>query len=88
MNLDPSPRIQDNPWVFVGTTVAAFAMGIVLLSRATDAGIVSYVALALLGMNLALLNLKHLNLSRRHSGLLSHVSSLEQLAKEAANETE
>lgn len=85
MDHESTPGTPENPLIFPATSLAAFAMGIVLLSRTADAGIVSYAALGFLAMNLALLNLKHYNLSRRHNRLLGLVRLRARLAEEAAS---
>lgn len=84
MDHDSTPGSSENPLIFPATSLAAFAMGIVLLSRIADAGIVEYAALGFLVMNLALLNLKHHNLTQRHNRLLSLVRLRARLAEEAS----
>lgn len=80
--MDPNPATPENPLTFVATAVAAFAMGIVLLSRNPEAGLVSYVALAFLAMNLVLLALKYFNLGRRYNQLANLVQLGSRLADE------
>ncbi len=80
--MEQAPGNPENPLTFVATAVAAFAMGIVLLSRTPEPGVVSYVALGFLAMNLGLLALKYFNLGRRHNRLLSLVRLRARLAAE------
>jgi hypothetical protein len=72
----------ENPLTFAATGCAAFAMGIVLISRTPEPGVVSYVALGFLAMNLGLLALKYVNLGRRHNRLLSLVRLRARLVAE------
>lgn len=74
---------NDNPLIFVGTSVACGAMVLVLYARC-ETDIVATVALALAALNLGLLNLKHHNLIQRHNRVLSTL----RLRARLTNETE
>jgi hypothetical protein len=82
--VDETQATPESPLTFVATALAAFAMGVVLISRTPEPGMVSYVALGFLAMNLGLLALKYFNLGGRHNRLLGLVQLRARLADEGS----
>jgi hypothetical protein len=79
MHDDPASAPNENPLIFVGTSVACFAM-VLLMYTQGDLGVVGLIAMLLAAMNLGLLNLKYYNLLKRHGRLLSLIRLRGRLA--------
>ncbi len=77
--MDPENAPNENPLIFIGTSVACFAM-VLLMYAQGDLGAIGLIALLLAAMNLVFLNLKYHQLLQRYGRLLSLIRLRGRLA--------